>query len=125
MLIKAGSTLLVPRNEARHADVSERLADNAAMHLVADAPPLRRSTVTARKGDSVASIATRYRVSAASVANWNKVSASAKFAAGQPVVVYTPAKVAKAKTTASKASARKPAAKAAGGSSKRSADKRR
>jgi membrane-bound lytic murein transglycosylase D len=127
MLIKAGSTLLVPRNDARHADVSERVADGAAMHLVADGPALRRTTVKARKGDSVASIATRYRVSAANVASWNKVSAGAKFTAGQTVVVYTPIKAAKAKTrtAASKAAARKPAAKAAGSAGKRSADKKR
>jgi len=131
MLIKAGSTLLVPRNDARHVDVSERVADSAAMHLVADGPTLKRSTVKARKGDSVASIATRYRVSAANVASWNKVSAGAKFATGQSVVVYTPVKAAKAatstktKTAASKGSTRKPAAKAAGGTSKRSATKNR
>jgi len=99
MLIKAGSTLLVPRNQQRHQDVSERVADNAAMHLVSDGPNLRRTTVKARRGDSVASIATRYRVSAASLATWNKVSAGAYFATGQAVVLYVPAKSAAKKGT--------------------------
>ncbi len=99
MLIKAGSTLLVPRNQQRHQDVSERVADNAAMHLVSDGPNLRRTTVKARKGDSVASIATRHRVSAASLATWNKVSAGASFATGQAVVLYLPAKAAASKGT--------------------------
>jgi len=126
MLIKAGSTLLVPRNDTRHADVSERVADGAAMHLVADAPALRRSTVKARRGDSVASIATRYRVSAANVATWNKVSAGTKFAAGQAVVIYTPASAKKARVAATaKPAGRKPPVKAAGGSAKHSADKAR
>lgn len=101
MLIKAGSTLLVPRNHQRHQDVSERVADNAAMHLVSDGPKLRRTTVKARKGDSVASIATRHRVSAASLATWNKVSAGASFATGQAVVLYVPAKAAANKGTRS------------------------
>ena len=39
----------------------------------------RRTTVRARKNDSVASIARRYRLSAASVADWNDVKTSAAF----------------------------------------------
>ncbi|HEU4459445.1 MAG TPA: transglycosylase SLT domain-containing protein [Methylibium sp.] len=108
MLIRAGSTLLVPRHAERHGDVSERVADGATMHLVADGPKTRRASVKARKGDSVASIAARYKLSAASVASWNKVSAGAKFAAGQAVVVYLPAKAAskKARTAAKSAASR-------------------
>jgi membrane-bound lytic murein transglycosylase D len=48
--------------------------------------------VKARQGDSVASIATRYRVPAARVADWNNVSAGAKFRKGQSVVLYLPPK---------------------------------
>ncbi|MGH6646538.1 transglycosylase SLT domain-containing protein [Aquabacterium sp.] len=88
MLVKAGSTLLVPRSQHREQDVSEAVADNAMMALSPDLPPLRRMTLRAGKGDSVASLARRYRVSAAQVAQWNKVSPSAKFARGQSVVVY-------------------------------------
>ncbi|MET0207676.1 MAG: transglycosylase SLT domain-containing protein [Burkholderiaceae bacterium] len=112
MLIKAGSTLLVPRHAERQSDVSERVADSAAMHLVADMPAARRSTVKARKGDSVASIASRYRLSAANVASWNKVSAGARFSAGQPVVVYLPAKAA-SKTRAAGKTPTKGSARAA------------
>ena len=50
MLVKAGSTLLVPRGAHVRDDVSERLADTAALNLAPDAPPLRRLTLKAGKG---------------------------------------------------------------------------
>jgi len=90
MLIKVGSTLLVPRSENVSKDVSEQVADNGHMALAPEVV-LRRSTVKARKGESVATFASRYKVSAASVAEWNKVSSSALFKAGQQVVVFLPA----------------------------------
>ncbi|HJV96636.1 MAG TPA: transglycosylase SLT domain-containing protein [Albitalea sp.] len=88
MLVKAGSTLLVPRAETREADVSEHLAANATMALVSDGPALRRVSVKAGKQDSVASIARRYKLSTEQVAQWNKVGASASFKPGQTVFVY-------------------------------------
>ena len=92
MLIKAGSTLLVPRGSSeRYADVSAQVADTAQISLAPEIV-LRKTTVKARKGDSVASIATRYRVSAAQVAQWNKVSSGAAFKVNQGVVMYLPAK---------------------------------
>ncbi|EWS59457.1 Membrane-bound lytic murein transglycosylase D precursor [Methylibium sp. T29-B] len=98
MLVRAGSTLMVPRHPHRHLDdVSERVADNATMLLAPDAPALRRTTVKARKNDSVASIAARYRLSAASVADWNKVAAGAHFKTGQAVVLYLPGRAATAR----------------------------
>lgn len=92
MLVTAGSTLLVPRQEQRQDDVPEGLADNASMQLAPDTPALRRTSVKASRGDSVASLAARYRVAPASVATWNQVGASAKFSAGQTVVLYLPGK---------------------------------
>jgi len=62
---------------------------------------IRRSTVKARKGDTVASLAQRYRVSAMDVAGWNNVTASSALKPGQSVVIYLPVKVAgKGKNTA-------------------------
>jgi membrane-bound lytic murein transglycosylase D len=106
MLVKAGSTLLVPRTAKRDADVSEHVADTASISLAPDAPPLRRIAFKAGKGDSVASVARRYRVSAAQVTQWNKLGSKAAFKTGQLVVVYTaqaPARVAKAPAPAKKA----------------------
>jgi len=88
MLVKAGSTLLVPRGERRQADVTIEVADNATMSLAPDAPPLRKMSLKAGRKESVASIAKRYRVSATQVAQWNSVSAGASFKPGQTVVVY-------------------------------------
>jgi len=92
MLVKAGSTLLVPRSPARQTDVPQVVADSATMALTPDAPPLRKFALKAGKKDTVASVARRYRVSAEQVAQWNHVGAGASFKAGQTVVVYAPAK---------------------------------
>jgi membrane-bound lytic murein transglycosylase D len=95
MLIKAGSTLMVSRNAKMDNDVTSHVADTAQMTL---APEIvtRRSTVKARKGETVASIARRYGLSADAVAEWNKVGASAAFKLGQQVVVFLPVKAASA-----------------------------
>jgi membrane-bound lytic murein transglycosylase D len=90
MLIKAGSVLLVPRDDARHQDVSSRMADNAQMLLQPDGPLLRRVVYRAGRNDSVAALARRYRVVPTQLAQWNKVGAEAQFAVGQQVVIYVP-----------------------------------
>ena len=89
MLIRAGSTLVVPRPAHIDEDVAGRIADHGQ---VAFAPEivLRRTVVKAGKHESVASIAKRYRQTPASVAEWNKVNASAAFKAGQQVVLFLP-----------------------------------
>jgi membrane-bound lytic murein transglycosylase D len=123
-LVRAGSTLLVPRSDQRHADVSEHLAENATMALAPDGPSMRRVALKAGKRDSVSSVARRYRVSAQQVAQWNGVTAGSSFRPGQPIVVYvvqrTPAaksvkstKSAKAAKTRSAAAAHKTTPKAA------------
>ena len=91
MLIKAGSTLLVPRTARMDTDVTSHVADNAQMTL---APEIvtRRSTVKARKGETVASVARRYGLSVASVADWNDVKANAAFKRGHQIVVFLPVK---------------------------------
>jgi membrane-bound lytic murein transglycosylase D len=99
MLVKAGSTLLVPRAAHVTADVSERLADTASLSLAPDAPPLRRVTLKAGKADTVAAVAARYKVSAAQVAQWNQVGRSTRFKPGQAIVVYTALKATPAKAT--------------------------
>ncbi len=92
MLVKAGSTLLVPRGAHHDDDVSERLADSASLSLTPDSPPLRRLSLKAGKADSVASVAKRYQLAPEQVAQWNKLAVNARFKPGQMVVVYTPNK---------------------------------
>jgi membrane-bound lytic murein transglycosylase D len=91
MLIKRGSTLLVPR--AAHAeDVAEHIADHGTLALVPDLPPLRRLYFRAgRKGDSVVAVARRYRVNATQLAQWNGLRIGGRFKAGQRIVVMLPA----------------------------------
>jgi len=91
MLVKVGSTLLVPRSSHRSGDVSGQIADNAMMLLAPDRPPGRRVSFKAgKKGDSVAAVARRNGVSAEQVAQWNGVRADARFRPGQTIVVIKP-----------------------------------
>ncbi len=108
MLVRAGSTLLVPRSAQALHDVSGHIAENAAMTLAPEARPQRRVSFKAgRHGDSVAAVAKRYRVSAAQVAQWNGVSPQAQFKAGQAVVVMLAPPAARV----AKGGAKRPAAK--------------
>lgn len=99
MLVRAGSTLLVPRANGQGSEVPEHVADNAHVQLQPEVVLVRR-TVKARKGDNLAAVATRLGVSVAEMAQWNKLGASATLKAGQTLVAFTP-----------KASAKKPQAK--------------
>ena len=89
VVIKAGSTLLVPRSAAVREDVAEHIADNAQLSLAPQVVAGRR-TVKAGKNDSVKSLANRYNVAASDVAEWNRVAASAGFKTGQQVTLYLP-----------------------------------
>mgnify|MGYP002138599857 CR=1 FL=1 len=67
-----------------------------------------------KKGDSVAAVAKRYKVSAANVAQWNRVGVSATFKSTQSVILYLPQSQARqgaAPAKGSKAGNKKPAAK--------------
>jgi membrane-bound lytic murein transglycosylase D len=92
MLVKAGSTLLVPRSQSREEDVSGKVADNAMMALAPDVPPVKRLTLRAGRRDTVASIAKRYKLAPAQVEQWNKIGHGARFSRGQQIVVFVPVK---------------------------------
>ena len=128
MLVRVGSTLLVPRSPHKTSDVSSQIADNAMMLLAPDRPPGRRISFKAgKKGDSVAAVARRNGVSAEQVAQWNGVATDARFRPGQTIVLIKPAAPAKtgkrtataptqrataaAKAPAKRTAASKPAAK--------------
>ena len=91
MLVKAGSTLLVPRSAKVINDVTSHVADNGHMSLAPEVVR-RRVNVKARKGETVATLARRYRVSSLEVADWNQVTAHTAFRMGQSVVVFLPVK---------------------------------
>lgn len=91
VLIKAGSTLLIERSHRRHADVAEHIADNGSISFTPDpAVTRRRALRVGRWGDTVAAVARRYGLSVAQVARWNGVSESARFRAGQTVLIFLP-----------------------------------
>jgi membrane-bound lytic murein transglycosylase D len=96
MLVKAGSTLLVPRSEQRTRDVPEHVADNAQMALAPDLPPMKRVSIRARKGETFASLAKRYKVSASQLAQWNQMSTGASLRPGQALVMLQPQRAGKA-----------------------------
>ena len=87
MVIRAGSTLLVPRASNIQNDVTEKIADTGQMSLSPEVV-LRRNAFKAGKGETVATIARKFRVSPSQVAEWNKVGNSASFKTGQQVIVY-------------------------------------
>ena len=89
MLVKAGSTLLVHRKGQLDIDVTERVADNAQLALAPEIV-LRRILVTARKGDTLASLAARHGVSAANMATWNKLGPQVNLKPGQSLAVLVP-----------------------------------
>ncbi len=115
MVIKAGSTLLVPRSAKMASDINSDIAENGQMSLAPE-QVTRRTTVKARKGETVATLAKRYGVATLNVADWNKVTAHSTFATGQQVVLFLPVQAAsKAKSKGhgkSHSSAAKPAVKA-------------
>ena len=91
MLVRSGSTLLVPRSAQHSADVSVAVADTAAMSLAPDLPPTRRVNMRVGKGgETVASVARRWHVAPTDVAAWNHVAAGGKFAAGSTAVLFLP-----------------------------------
>ena len=73
MLIKAGSTLIVPRSARVQEDVAAVVADTGHLSFQPEIVT-RRTMVKAGRNDSVASIARRYKLSPANVAEWNDVS---------------------------------------------------
>ncbi len=91
MLIKTGSTLLVPRSAKVQNDVNSHVADNAQLSLAPEVVT-RRVNVKARKSETVTALARRYRVSALEVADWNQVATHSSFKLGQSVLLFLPVK---------------------------------
>lgn len=91
MLIKAGSTLLVPRAGHVSHDVPSQVADNGRVELAPEIV-LHRTTVKAQRGDNLASLAKRHGVSSMAVAEWNKLPSTASLKAGQLVVLHLPSR---------------------------------
>jgi len=103
MLIKAGSALLVPRPSKQEKDVTTQVADNGQLNLSPEMS-LRKKIIKARKKDSLASVAKRYKVTVEDVAMWNKLTLNSSLATGQKLVLMLPSK---GKSKAKKSSQRR------------------
>jgi membrane-bound lytic murein transglycosylase D len=111
MLLKAGSTLLVHRKGSLNSDVTEHTADNAQLSLAPEVV-LKRVSISARKGDTLASLGARHGVSAANLASWNRLSTVVALKPGQRLVMWVPSAVARSGSSAPQRSKAKAAGKA-------------
>lgn len=89
MQVKQGSTLLVVRQGALDADVTEHLADNAKISFAPEIV-LRRIMVKVQKGDTLATLASRHDVSPSNIAAWNKFKMPVALKPGQSIAILVP-----------------------------------
>ena len=93
--LRAGTTLLVPRQGSHNADVPAHIADGGQILLGRDdtrpasgaAPPTRQSRVTVRAGDTLSALARRHNVSVANLRSWNNLRPNATLRTGQVLLV--------------------------------------
>ncbi|MDR2991619.1 MAG: transglycosylase SLT domain-containing protein [Burkholderiaceae bacterium] len=98
MLVKRGSTLLVPRQDSAPAAAPQQEVDNARLALAPDIV-LKPLVIRARGGDTIARVAARYDLPAATVARWNGRSAATRLTRWEPVTLYLPVRSARSHTT--------------------------
>ena len=103
MRILAGSNLLVPRTERHIKDVPEHVATSGRLEFQAEVR-LRRITVLARTGETLAQLAKRHRADPQEAARLNKLALNAKLKKKQRVALMVPVKTntAKAKPRSAK-----------------------
>jgi len=89
MQVKQGSTLLVARQGALDADVTEHLADNAKISFAPEIV-LRRILVKVQKGDSLDTLANRHDVTPMNIAAWNKLKIPVALKPGQSIAILVP-----------------------------------
>ena len=87
--VKQGSTLLVARQGALDADVTEDLADNAKISFAPEIV-LRRMMVKVQKGDTLATLASRHDVTPMNIAAWNKLKMPVALKPGQSIAILVP-----------------------------------
>jgi len=85
--LRAGSTLLVPRQGSFDTDVPEHIADGGQILLGSAGQNPRSSRVTVRSGDTLSALARRHSVTVAKLRNWNNLRPNAILRPGQVLVV--------------------------------------
>jgi len=100
MVVKAGSTLLVPKPEhAPEKDIAPELVESATLITAPDIPETRRIWVKVGKKDTLTAIAQRNHVSVAQIKDWNDLKQD-KVAAGTTLKLEVPNRPAPARKAA-------------------------
>lgn len=108
MSLRAGSTILVPRQGRLDADVPRHLADNGQVLLAPVGPATRGGRYTVQSGDTLSAIARRHGVTVANIQQWNNLRPNHTIRVGQVLVLQlrersaSPATTARAPSTSSR-----------------------
>jgi membrane-bound lytic murein transglycosylase D len=92
MVLKAGSTILVPRPEEQDKDIAMEVAETATLAMEPDRPATRRINIKVGGNDTLSSIAARNGVSVADIKEWNKLSRDS-VSRGQTLALQVPNQV--------------------------------
>ncbi|MBY0574287.1 MAG: transglycosylase SLT domain-containing protein [Undibacterium sp.] len=92
MLVKAGSTLLIPKTaKSPEENISSVLAEQAQLTIEKPSVATRKLQIKVGRKESLASIAKRYKLSVAEIKSWNKLHKD-QVAAGQKLVLHVAVK---------------------------------
>ncbi len=104
--LASGSTILIPRDETMASDIPADSLDGR-FSLVPEHANLRKVTYRVRRGDTVTSVAHRWKVLPKDVIIWNRLTSQSLFA-GQRLELTVPAAPARSRTTKNTMQTNKP-----------------
>lgn len=92
MLVKAGSTILVPKSEhASDENIPKHIAELAQLTIEKAHTNTRKLQIKVGRKENLAAIAKRYKVSVADIKEWNKLHKD-QLTSGQKLVLHVPGK---------------------------------
>ncbi|CAN5818685.1 transglycosylase SLT domain-containing protein [soil metagenome] len=98
MMVKAGSTLLVPKSPtSSDQDISAEIAEKAQLIIEKAAPDTRRVSFKIGKRDNLISVAKRYKVTVAQLKEWNNLKRD-NLVPGQSLQIQVPMVQARGRT---------------------------
>ena len=89
MMVRAGSALMVPRPDWHTSEIPSAVAKASSISFAPEVV-LRRITLKAQDGDTMASFAARHGVPVQDLASWNNLSPNASLEEDQSVVLNLP-----------------------------------